>query len=143
DNSRTPMQWSAEEGAGFTTGSPWLKINPNYKTINVAAAQQDESSILNYYKKMIKLRKADELLIYGKYDLILPEDEQVYAYTREWNGEKAVIIVNMFGQEAQITLPEELNSYRFELVLSSIHTSASYEQHMTLAPYEARIYRSK
>ena len=143
DNSRTPMQWSAEEGAGFTTGTPWIKLNPNYKSINVAAAQQDENSILNYYKKMIKLRKADELLIYGKYDLILPDDEQVYAYTREWNGEKAVIIVNMFGQEAKITLPEELNSYRYELVLSSIHTSASYEQHMTLAPYEARIYRSK
>lgn len=143
DNSRTPMQWNAEQGAGFTTGSPWLKLNPNYKTINVAAAQQDESSILNYYKKMIKLRKADQLLIYGKYDLILPDNEQVYAYTREWNGEKAVIIVNMFGHEAQITLSEELNSYRFELVLSSLHTSPSYEQHMTLAPYEARIYRSK
>lgn len=143
DNSRTPMQWNAEEGAGFTTGSPWLKLNPNYKTINVAAEQQDESSILNYYKKMIKLRKADHLLIYGKYDLILPDDEQVYAYTREWNGEKAVIVVNMFGREAQITLPEELNSYRFELVLSNLHNSASYEQHMTLAPYEARIYRSK
>lgn len=143
DNSRTPMQWNAEQGAGFTTGTPWLKLNPNYKTVNVAAAQQDDNSILNYYKKMIKLRKSDQLLIYGKYDLILPDDEQMYAYTREWNGEKAVIVVNMFGQEAQITLPEELNSYRFELVLSSLHTSPSYEQHMMLAPYEARIYRSK
>lgn len=143
DNSRTPMQWSAEEGAGFTSGTPWLKLNPNYKTINVAAQQQDEHSILNYYKKMIKLRKADQLLVYGKYELILPEDEQVYAYTREWNGEKAVIIVNMFGHEAQITLPEALAGYRFELVLSNLHTAAAYEQHITLAPYEARVYRSR
>jgi len=143
DNSRTPMQWNDEEGAGFTTGTPWLKINPNYKTINVAAEEQEEHSILNYYKKMIKLRKSDALLIYGKYDLILSEDEQVYAYTREWNGEKAVIIVNMFGREAQITLPEQLNSYNFELLLSNLEQTAAYEQKMTLAPYEARIYRSK
>jgi len=143
DNSRTPMQWSAEEGAGFTTGTPWLKLNPNYKEINVAAAEQDENSILHYYKKMIKLRKSDELFIYGKYELILPDDEQVYVYTREWNGEKAVIIVNMFGREAQITLPEQLNSYEFDLVLGNLQQSASYDQTMTLAPYEARIYRSK
>ncbi|HIW35130.1 MAG TPA: alpha-glucosidase [Candidatus Paenibacillus intestinavium] len=143
DNSRTPMQWTAGEGAGFTTGTPWLKLNPNYKTINVAAAQQDENSILSYYKKMIKLRKADKLLVYGKYDLILPDNEQVYAYTREWNGEKAVVIVNMFDRETQISLPEQLNNYNFELVLSNINTSDSYEQSMTLAPYEARIYRSK
>lgn len=143
DNSRTPMQWSAEEGAGFTTGTPWLKLNPNYKDINVSAAEQDENSILNYYKKIIKLRKSDELFIYGKYDLILPDDEQVYAYTREWNGKKAVIIVNMFGREAQITLPDQLNSYVFDFVLGNLQQSAPYEQTMTLAPYEARIYRSK
>lgn len=143
DNSRTPMQWTAEEGAGFTTGTPWLKLNSNYKTINVAAAEQDEHSILSYYKKMIKLRKADQLLVYGKYDLILPDNEQVYAYTREWNGEKAVVIVNMFGRDAQILLPEQLNNYNFDLILSNINTSDSYEQSMTLAPYEARIYRSK
>jgi len=143
DNSRTPMQWSAEEGAGFTTGMPWLKLNPNYKEINVAAAEQDENSILHYYKKMIKLRKSDELFIYGKYELILPDDEQVYAYTREWNGEKAVIIVNMFGREAQITLPEQLNSYKFDFVLGNLQQSTPYDQTMTLAPYEARIYRSK
>jgi len=143
DNSRTPMQWSAEEGAGFTTGTPWLKLNPNYKEINVAAAEQDENSILHYYKKMIKLRKSDELFIYGKYELILPDDEQVYVYTREWNGEKAVIIVNMFGREAQITLPEQLNSYKFDFVLGNLQQSTPYDQTMTLAPYEARIYRSK
>lgn len=143
DNSRTPMQWTAEEGAGFTTGTPWLKLNPNYKTINVAAAEQDENSILSYYKKMIKLRKADQLLVYGKYDLILPENEEVYAYTREWNGEKSVVIVNMFSKEAQISLPEQLNNYNFDLVLRNINKSDSYEQSMMLAPYEARMYRSK
>jgi alpha-glucosidase len=141
DNSRTPMQWTADEGAGFTTGTPWLKLNPNYTTINVATEEQDENSILNYYKKMINLRKADKLFVYGKYELILPDHEQVYAYTREWNGEKAVVIINMFGIEAQIALPEQLNSYKFDLVLSNINTTESYRQSMTLAPYEARIYR--
>lgn len=143
DNSRTPMQWTAEEGAGFTTGTPWLKLNPNYTTINVATAEKDDNSILNYYKKMIKLRKADELLVYGKYDLILPNDEQVYAYTREWNGEKAVVIVNMFGKDALIELPETLATQQYELVLSNLNKTEAFTTTMNLAPYEARVYRSK
>ena len=143
DNSRTPMQWTAEEGAGFTTGTPWLKLNPNYKTINVEAAEKDANSILNYYKKMIKLRKSDDLLVYGKYNLILAEDEQVYAYTREWNGEKAIVIVNMFGKEATVNLPEELANKQYELILSNLNNSVDFALEMSLAPYEARIYRSK
>lgn len=142
DNSRTPMQWSDVAGAGFTTGKPWLQINPNYTKINVKAEENDENSILNYYKRMIKLRKADELLLYGKYELLLPEDKQVYAYTREWNGAKAIIIVNMFGKPAHIQLPGSLDNLKYKLVLSNQTKTGEYTSSMDLAPYEACVFRS-
>lgn len=142
DNSRTPMQWSDEAGAGFTTGKPWLKLNPNYTKINVKAQEQDENSVLHYYKQLIKLRKGDDVLLYGKYELLLPDDTQVYVYTREWEGKKAIIIVNMFGKVAHIELPEKLNSLKYNLVLSNLKKQDAYSSSMDLGPYEARVYRS-
>lgn len=142
DNARTPMQWSDEVGAGFTTGKPWLKLNPNYTKINVKAQERDENSVLHYYKQMIKLRKGDDVFLYGKYELLLPDDKQVYVYTREWEGKKAIIIVNMFGKVAHIELPEKLNCLKYNLVLSNLKKQDAYSSSMDLAPYEARVYRS-
>ena len=72
DNARTPMQWDDSENAGFTTGTPWLKVNPNYKQINAAAQVNDEASVFNYYKKLIRLRKENDIIVYGHYELLLP-----------------------------------------------------------------------
>ncbi len=82
DNARTPFQWNEKEYAGFTNGAPWIKVNSDKATINVTVQKDDETSVLNYFRKMIKLRKELPELVYGKYELIEKENEEVYAYTR-------------------------------------------------------------
>lgn len=82
DNSRTPMQWDANEHAGFTTGTPWFPVNPNYVDINVAQQEQDPKSILNFYKELIRLKKSDDIYTYGQFDLVDADNGQLFAYTR-------------------------------------------------------------
>ncbi|SEN38374.1 oligo-1,6-glucosidase/alpha-glucosidase [Mesobacillus persicus] len=137
DNSRTPMQWNTTENAGFTTGTPWLKVNPNYTEINVEESLQDPNSILHFYKKLIELRKENETLIYGSYDLILEDHEQTYAYTRTFEGETFVVMANLFAEAAEFTLPEKFQTKQAELCLSNYPESTN----RTLRPYEARVYR--
>ena len=91
DNSRTPMQWSDADNAGFTTGNPWLGMNPNFKDVNVEQQLNDQGSILHFYKKMIAMKKEHEVFTYGTYDLILEEDQQIYAYTRTLDEEQAIV----------------------------------------------------
>jgi oligo-1,6-glucosidase len=95
DNGRTPMQWNAASNAGFTTGIPWLSVNSNKAEINVEAAEKNTSSTLNYFRKMAKLRKDHkDVLVYGKYTLLDKENPDVYAYTREGNGEKVLVLLS-------------------------------------------------
>ncbi|MBO2916083.1 glucohydrolase, partial [Enterobacter sichuanensis] len=101
DNSRTPMQWDNSTNAGFSTAAPWIKVNPNYITINVRQQQEQPDSILNFYRRMIQLRKDEKVLVYGDYGLLMAEDPQIYAYTRSLEGQHAVIICNMSASEAQ------------------------------------------
>ncbi len=140
DNSRTPMQWSDELHAGFTTGTPWLGVNENYKTINVKRQQNDPHSVFHFYKKMIRLRKEHEVLVYGMYDLILENDQAIYAYTRTLGHEQAVVIVNLSPKSVL---------YRYDAIkLSSDHLALqNYEvkphknaTRFKLRPYEARVY---
>ncbi|CAM3361977.1 glycoside hydrolase family 13 protein [Marinicrinis lubricantis] len=142
DNSRTPMQWDASANAGFTTGKPWLKVNPNYKQINVEEAKNHPDSIYHYYKKLIELRKQNEIAVYGTYDLIVPEHEQVYAYTRTLGDEKWVIVCNLFAKEASFKLPDEIAYSKAELLISNrpVTTDDSIRE-LKLAPYESRVYR--
>src|SRR5882724_519596 len=100
DNGRTPFQWDSSANAGFTNGSPWLKVNPNYRTVNVAAEEKDPRSPLNYFRKMVKLRKSDPALVYGRYSLLDKDNKQVYAYMREWQGEKILVLLNFSSREA-------------------------------------------
>lgn len=140
DNSRTPMQWDDSDNSGFTEGKPWINVNENYREINVEAQLKDENSILNFYKKMIKIRKQYETLIYGSYDLILAEDEKIYAYTRTMNNEKFIVIVNLSHDEAKYCYDEELN-YN-ELLISNYNVDAhSVIKEFVLRPYEARLYK--
>ena len=98
DNGRTPFQWDTTANAGFTTGTPWLKVNPNYTTVNVAAEDNNANSCLNYFRKMVKLRKDNPVLIYGKYALLDQDNPDVYAYTRELDGRKILVLLNFRRQ---------------------------------------------
>ena len=101
DNARTPMQWSSETNAGFTTGTPWLKLNPNYKEINVADQEDREDSVLNYYRKLTALRKSEEfkeVFTYGKFSPVFQENDNVFAFYRELNGKKVLVAAN-YGKE--------------------------------------------
>ena len=141
DNSRTPMQWNNDENAGFTTGTPWFGMNPNYKEINVEAQQTDENSILNFYKKMIELKKEHEVFTYGTYDLLLEDHPQIYAYTRTLHDEKVVVISNISKSEAVY------DEAAFKLKCNRLLlNNYEVEEHdavttITLKPYETRIYR--
>jgi alpha-glucosidase len=141
DNSRTPMQWSTDENAGFSTGNPWLKVNPNYKDINVAAQEKDEDSVLHFYKKMIALKKANELFTYGTYELLLKDDPQIFAYTRTLDEEKILVITNLSTEPAEM----EDVSLDYEQLLLNNYEVAVHEplEKITLKPYEARVYRIK
>ncbi|UOY93185.1 alpha-glucosidase [Ectobacillus sp. JY-23] len=140
DNSRTPMQWSNEEKAGFTTGTPWIGINENYTSINVKDDMANPNSVWNFYKNMIRLRKENEVLVYGTYDLIMPEDKQVYAYTRTLGDKKAVVITNLSKETANYECTG-LSLSTSELVLCNYDVEVHENVHaFELQPYEARVY---
>lgn len=141
DNSRTPMQWNSSKNAGFTEGKPWIGVNENYKTINVEVEEKDENSVLNFYKKLIRLKKSNEALIYGVYDLILEEDRSIYAYTRTLNEDKFLIIANLTGENANYSYEgEKLNSK--DLLLNNYEVCEHNDLlEFTLKPYECRVYK--
>lgn len=143
DNSRTPMQWDPSENAGFTTGDPWIKVNSNYKEINVENQLQDSYSILQYYRKLIALRKNSEVLVYGDFEELNREHEEIYSYIRKLKGKKILIIVNFFGNEPVFQFPQDVEHDKIELILSNYKTEEEISNGKTieLRPYEARIYR--
>jgi alpha-glucosidase len=142
DNSRTPMQWSDEENSGFTKGTPWMKVNPNYTTINVKAQEKEENSILSFYKKMISLKKREDVFTYGTYDLLLPEDKQIYAYTRTGKSDKMLVVTNLSTKEAFCKLDFKVSSENLLLNNYDAETHTSIDT-LNLKPYEARVYRVK
>jgi oligo-1,6-glucosidase len=142
DNARTPVQWDANEHAGFTTGTPWISVNPNYEDVNVENAIADSGSIYHYYKKLIKLRKEHEVIVYGKYDLLFDDHEQIYAYTRTLKKEKLLVILNFSDHRPEFKLPEDMICRDIEVLISN------YEQpeepdvtSIKLRPYEAIVYK--
>jgi alpha-glucosidase len=142
DNSRTPMQWTAEEFAGFSKREPWLRINPNKQEINVLDETHDPDSILNFYKEVIQLRNQNDALIYGSYTLYLPEHPQLFVYGRRLEQERYVIIINLSKEFASADLPENVRIEEWELVLCNLDSHAIH-QHTIFAPYEARVYKHK
>ena len=106
ENARTPMQWDDTPNAGFTTGTPWKRVNENHLTINVAAQNEDPSSVLNHFRAMTKLRKENLILTYGQYELLQREHPTVYAFTREYEGEKWLVLLNFSDTNSTISLPE-------------------------------------
>lgn len=108
ENARTPMQWDDSENAGFTTGTPWKKVNPNYVQINVAAQEADPNSVLNHFRRMTSLRNENLVLVYGTYDMILDDHEEIYAYTRTLGEDRLLVLLNFSDHEALADLPNQL-----------------------------------
>jgi oligo-1,6-glucosidase len=142
DNARTPLQWDDSENAGFTSGTPWIKVNPNYKEINIRQAQADSGSIFHYYRRLIQLRKANPVPVYGTYDLILADHEQIYAFTRRLADEWLLVLLNFTAEESHFVLPAHLTYRRQALLIANYEVDATAEiDRVTLRPYEARVYR--
>lgn len=135
DNARTPMQWSAGENAGFTTGEPWIMLNPNYTGINAEAEERDPDSILNYYRALIALRNSTPALLRGDWSELLPESGQVVAYTRGLDGEEYAVLCNLSRESAP--LPCRLGDFG-EPVLSNMPADPAAD---TLRPYEAQVLK--
>ena len=137
DNARTPMQWTAGENAGFTTGTPWLTVNPNCAEINAESALADPNSIFHHYRRLIELRKTYPVFRDGWFTLLCPEDEQVFAYTRDTDREHLLVVCNFTAEEAAFDWPEPFCDAQ---VLISNYEDAS----TVLRPYEAKMlyYRS-
>ncbi len=141
DNTRTPMQWSNEDNGGFTKGKPWMKVNENYKNINVGNQLSDENSIFNFYKNMIKIRKENECLIYGKYNLILESDSQIFAYERTLEDSKFLVICNISNENAVYDYDNNKLSYN-NLLLSNYNVLNHEDTYkLELKPWESRLYK--
>lgn len=134
DHARTPMQWDGSKNAGFTEGEPWLAVNPNYKTVNAAEAQDDPDSILNFYKKLIRLRKQYADIIKGSYKLLLPDDPQLFVYERQANGQKLMSISNVSKEEAAFywpdgSEPERPSCFSATMIMTAARNPASHSAH--------------
>ena len=140
DNARTPMQWDDSENAGFTSGKPWLAVNENYKEINAKAAVEDENSIFHHYRKLIDIRKNNETIIYGEYRDLDVENPDVFAYIRELDGDKVVVICN-FTDKIVTFKEESLEIDDSEVLLSNYKDERKLQNVMELRPYEAIMYR--
>jgi oligo-1,6-glucosidase len=141
DNARTPMQWDESEHAGFTTGTPWLKVNPNFKEINAKRAAADPNSVFHYYRNLIQLRKQNPIMVYGSYDLILPDHEQIYAYVRRYEGQTLLVMLNFSSEKPVFELPTEISYVDKKLLIHNYEVSDDESiEKIELKPYEARVY---
>lgn len=137
DNARTPMQWDTTEQAGFTTGKPWMKVNPNYTEINAAEQVDCEDSIFNYYRKLIQLRKELPVLTDGKFTMLDMDHDQIFAYLRDNGEDKLLVVCNFYGNTVDYAVSEKAED--LELLIGN-YTEENMQTDV-LRPYEARIYR--
>ncbi len=140
DNSRTPMQWNDSEYAGFSSHEPWIGVNPNYKMLNVQAQLKDPGSILSYYKELIRIRKENDVLVYGNYDLLFPEHPQLYVYTRTLGSRKALVITNLTNERVDFDFNEMEGTDQLKPLLSNYESNDADEGKVTFKPYEASVY---
>ncbi len=136
DNGRTPFQWNSTANAGFTSGTPWLKVNPDYTNVNESVQNNNPASVLNYFRKTVRLRKSNPVLVYGKYTLLDKENPDVYAYTREAAGKKILVLLNFSHKAA--TAKTGINTGAAKILLGNYATRAKGSQ---LRPYEAIVYQ--
>ena len=140
DNARTPMQWDDSEQAGFTDGESWIKVNPNYKEINAAQQLEDPNSIFYYYQKLIRLRKEKDIIVYGEFEPIYRDDEQIFAYIRRQKQEKLLTVCNFSDKNAEMEIPEEFKGA--ECLITNLDRTV-FEGRIVLKPYEAFVLYKK
>ncbi len=139
DNARTPMQWSAESQAGFTTGTPWIPVTANYPAINVDQALADRNSIFYHYQQLIALRKKYAIIVEGDYQPLLMDHPHVFAYTRNWNDETLLVVSNFYGEEITVDIPQA-GMEEAEIVFSNYPDSSMPFEKLTVRPYESVVY---
>ncbi|TES54179.1 alpha,alpha-phosphotrehalase [Halalkalibacterium halodurans] len=145
DNSRTPVQWDDSPHAGFTSGTPWIDVASNYRSINAKKALADKQSIFYHYKKLIELRKTYDIVTYGDYELLLPEDPRVFAYVRRYQDETLLVVNHFFAGEVTIQVPEDVTAekHQVDVLLANYHDPSREFQQLILRPYESVVYYMK
>ena len=141
DNARTPIQWDDSEYGGFSTSKPWLAVNKNYKYINAKNCLKDNDSIFYHYKKLIEIRKSNETIIYGDYNLLCEDDKNIFAYTRKLDGDTILVVCNFYNIETKINYEGDYES--LEILISNYSDSSINLSNLKLRPYEAIMYRIK
>ena len=140
DNARTPMQWDDSAQAGFTDGAPWIKVHPNYKEINAAQQLADPNSIFYYYQKLIRLRKEKDIIVYGGFEPLYRDNEQIFAYIRRLEQEKLLTVCNFSDKNAEMDIPEEFKGA--ECLITNLDRTV-FESKIVLKPYEAFVLYKK
>jgi oligo-1,6-glucosidase len=140
DNARTPMQWDATTYAGFTTGTPWLAVNPNHDVVNAEAARADPSSVFHHYRRLIELRHTEPVVALGDFTMLLPDDERVYAFTRRLAAVELLVLGSFSGEPVDAAVPDAAAWAAAPLLLSNVARDVPPTD-LVLAPWEARIYR--
>lgn len=143
DNARTPMQWDDSAYAGFSDAEPWIMVNPNYKEINAKVQMADPTSVFHYYQKLIALRRNSEwkdIIVYGDYKLLSPDDTSVFSYCRSYEGEQILVICNLTAKEVTYELPEDVKAENPKLLITNLEDTA-LEQTMVLKPWQALVYK--
>lgn len=138
DNARTPMQWDDSDCAGFTTGKPWLKINPNYQSVNAAEELKRDDSVFHYYQKLISLRKQLDVIVDGTYELLEQDDPDLFVYTRTLGTEKLLVVCNFAGRQRSFRVPEEFAGG--EILISNNERKSAADA--VVEPYESFVVRA-
>jgi oligo-1,6-glucosidase len=141
DNARTPMQWDRSPHAGFTTGTPWIAVNPNYQEINAEESRADPDSVFHHYRRLIDLRHTEPAVAHGDFTTLLADDEHVYAFTRRHGDVELLVLGNFSGQVVTADVPQTASWIRSELLVTNCHGADVPQTHMVLQPWEARVYR--
>lgn len=139
DNARTPMHWDNSNNAGFTQGTPWIKLNPNYPEINVAAALEDKNSIFYHYQKLIALRKQNPVIVYGDFIPLFETHSAVFAYERKDNEQHFIVLNNFSAEPQTLALPEHIANRSVECLISNLDPRTQLGSDLTLAPYQSLV----
>lgn len=134
------MQWTGGENAGFSTAKPWMKVNPNYTEINVEDSEKRQDSLLNFYRKALAYRKGKEVIINGDFALVKPKDKDVFAYLREYEGKRLLVICNYKNKRVKFKLPKNISFNKANLALSNYSDSLTTPKDTVLREYEALVY---
>ena len=140
DNARTPVQWSAEENAGFSSGTPWFAVNENYRSVNVAAQEEDPDSLLNFYRRLLRFRKEHDVALRGDYVELLPESKGLYVYERNLNGKKLLVICSFTDKQIRFQAPPGIVLDEKALALGNYEKNFVIANGFTTRPYELRVY---